>query len=87
MMQELIALILCSQERSRLGGTLVSSVLPTPVGPAKSMAAMGRRGSFRPLRARFMARATVLTASACPITLSCTMTEILSLAGAPTSFI
>lgn len=55
--------------------TLVSSVLPTPVGPAKSMAAMGRRGSFRPVLARFIALDTALTASAWPMTRSCKVAQ------------
>lgn len=60
-----------AQGRAAAVRTLVSSVLPTPVGPAKSMAAMGRRGSLRPERARRIARATAPTASVCPITFSC----------------
>mmetsp|Transcript_8087 Transcript_8087/g.22501 ORF Transcript_8087/g.22501 Transcript_8087/m.22501 type:complete len:316 (-) Transcript_8087:1219-2166(-) len=47
---------------------LVSSVLPTPVGPAKSMDAIGRFGSFRPHRVRLSERDTALTASSWPMT-------------------
>ena len=46
----------------------MSSVLPTPVGPAKSIEAIGRLGSFRPHRARRIDRATAFTASSCPMT-------------------
>ena len=54
------------------GCTLVSSVLPTPVGPQNMRAAMGRLGSFSPTRARFKADETADTASSCPITRACT---------------
>mmetsp|Transcript_180 Transcript_180/g.463 ORF Transcript_180/g.463 Transcript_180/m.463 type:complete len:242 (-) Transcript_180:1523-2248(-) len=52
---------------------LVSSVLPTPVGPEKSMVAMGREGFFSPTRARRRARETAATASSWPTTRSCRM--------------
>ena len=51
--------------------TLVSSVLPTPVGPLKSRVAMGRSGFLSPLLARMMARLVDSTASSCPITALC----------------
>jgi len=54
------------------GCTLVSSVLPTPVGPQNMRAAIGRLGSFSPTRARFKAEETADTASSCPITRACT---------------
>mmetsp|Transcript_1311 Transcript_1311/g.5363 ORF Transcript_1311/g.5363 Transcript_1311/m.5363 type:complete len:384 (+) Transcript_1311:1024-2175(+) len=47
---------------------LVSSVLPTPVGPAKSMDAIGRFGSLSPHRVRLRDLDTALTASSWPIT-------------------
>ena len=45
-----------------------SSVLPTPVGPRNMKEPMGRLGSFSPARALFIAFATAVTASSCPIT-------------------
>mmetsp|Transcript_8770 Transcript_8770/g.31616 ORF Transcript_8770/g.31616 Transcript_8770/m.31616 type:complete len:236 (+) Transcript_8770:859-1566(+) len=59
-----------------------SSVLPTPVGPEKSMVAMGRLGFFRPTEALCMAFAMACTASFWPITLSprlCFSSSILDL--------
>ena len=47
---------------------LVSSVLPTPVGPRNMNEPIGRWGSCRPARARRTAVDTALTASACPMT-------------------
>ena len=47
---------------------LASSVLPTPVGPAKMNDPEGRFGSFRPARVRRMARDRDLIASSWPIT-------------------
>ena len=40
-----------------------NSVLPTPVGPKNINEPIGRRGSFKPLRALLIARATALIAS------------------------
>ena len=40
-----------------------SSVLPTPVGPAKMKQPVGRRGSLSPLRLRRTALATAWTAA------------------------
>ena len=40
-----------------------SSVLPTPVGPVKSIQAMGRSGSRTPAKPRRSNSATVFTAS------------------------
>ena len=56
---------------------MVSSVLPTPVGPEKTKLAMGRLGFFRPTRARRMAREIALTASSWPMTLWCRVSSIL----------
>ena len=53
------------------GPTLVSSVLPTPVGPENSRAAMGRLGSLRPPCARRRALDTADTASGWPTTRLC----------------
>ena len=47
---------------------LVSSVLPTPVGPRNMKEPIGRFGSCSPARARRTAVATDFTASACPTT-------------------
>ena len=47
---------------------LVSSVLPTPVGPRNINEAMGRFGSEMPARERLTASATFCTASFCPTT-------------------
>src|SRR5204863_104484 len=48
---------------------LVSSVLPTPVGPRNRNEPIGRLGSCRPARARRTALATARTASSWPTTL------------------
>ena len=53
------------------GLTLVSSVLPTPVGPENSKEAMGRLGSLRPPCARRRALETADTASGWPTTRLC----------------
>lgn len=52
----------------------MSSVLPTPVGPQNMRAAIGRLGSFSPIRALLRAVDTAVTASSCPITRSCRCT-------------
>ncbi len=46
---------------------LASSVLPTPVGPAKMNEPAGRFGSLSPTRARRMERLSADTASSCPM--------------------
>ena len=48
-----------------------NSVFPTPVGPRNKNEPIGRFGSFNPLRARRIERATADTASSCPITRWC----------------
>ncbi|KAA6426410.1 MAG: hypothetical protein FRX49_03521 [Trebouxia sp. A1-2] len=45
------------------GCTLVSSVLPTPVGPQNMRAAMGRLGSFSPTRTPDQALTTASTSA------------------------
>ena len=50
---------------------LVSSVLPTPVGPRNRNEPFGRLGSDKPARERRMASETALTASSCPTTRLC----------------
>ena len=63
--------IMASSEPKRaLASVLASSVLPTPVGPKNRKEPIGRLGSFSPERARRMALAIALTASAWPITRS-----------------
>mmetsp|Transcript_45744 Transcript_45744/g.145775 ORF Transcript_45744/g.145775 Transcript_45744/m.145775 type:complete len:202 (+) Transcript_45744:1071-1676(+) len=62
--------MLSSEPKMCRARVLVSSVLPTPVGPEKSMLAMGLSGSLSPHRARFIACEIELTASVCPMTLS-----------------
>lgn len=47
--------------------TLMSWVLPTPVGPTKSMLAAGLDGSFSPTRARHSAPTSASTAASCPM--------------------
>ena len=47
---------------------LVSSVLPTPVGPRNRNDPSGRPGSCNPARARRTAADTAFTAASCPIT-------------------
>src|SRR5579885_987909 len=47
---------------------LVSSVLPTPVGPRNMNEPIGRLGSCKPARARRTAVDTACTASFCPMT-------------------
>ena len=56
-------IMLFSSPKSASARALHSSVLPTPVGPRKMNEPMGRFGSFRPARARRIARETDLTAS------------------------
>ena len=46
---------------------LVSSVLPTPDGPAKMNEPLGRFGSFRPARVRRIERDSARTASCWPM--------------------
>ena len=55
---------------------LASSVLPTPVGPAKMKQPVGRLGSFRPLRLRRTALATLLIASSWLMTRLCSSSSI-----------
>ena len=50
---------------------LESSVLPTPVGPRNKKEPIGLLGSFNPTRPLRIALDTAVTASSCPITLSC----------------
>jgi len=52
-----------SSSKSASASALVSSVLPTPVGPRNKKLPMGLSGSERPLRLRLMAPATACTAS------------------------
>ncbi len=57
---------------------LVSSVLPTPVGPRKMNEPIGRLGSFRPARARRTALEIASMASSCPTMRSCSASSICS---------
>ena len=50
---------------------LANSVLPTPVGPKNINEPIGRFGSFKPLRARRIARETAEMASSWPTTRLC----------------
>ncbi len=58
----------CSSSNRKAASVLVSSVLPTPVGPRKRNEPIGRLGSFRPARARRTASDTASSASSWPTT-------------------
>ena len=60
--------IAVSSSNRKAASALVSSVLPTPVGPRNMNEPIGRFGSCRPARARRTAVETALTASPCPTT-------------------
>ena len=60
--------IAASSSNRNAASALVSSVLPTPVGPRKMNEPMGRLGSCRPARARRTAVDTASTASRWPTT-------------------
>ncbi|MNT54199.1 hypothetical protein D3C72_1913390 [compost metagenome] len=60
--------IAVSSSNRNWASDLVSSVLPTPVGPRNMNEPIGRLGSCRPARERRTALATAATASLCPIT-------------------
>ena len=60
--------IACSSSNRYDASALVSSVLPTPVGPRNMNEPIGRFGSCRPARARRTAVETALTASSWPMT-------------------
>ena len=66
-----IRTMLSSLSNSDCASPLHSSVLPTPVGPRNMKLAIGRSGSERPARERWIASDTAATASRCPITRSC----------------
>ena len=55
---------------------LASSVLPTPVGPAKMNEPPGRFGSFRPARVRRIAWERATTASSWPMTRLCSSSSM-----------
>ena len=57
-----------SSSNRKAASALVSSVLPTPVGPRKMNEPIGRLGSCRPARARRTAVETASTASRWPTT-------------------
>src|SRR6266542_2390841 len=61
-----------------LASVLVSSVLPTPVGPRNINEPIGRLGSFNPARARRTAREIAMMASSCPMILLRSSSSILS---------
>ena len=61
-------IIACSLSNRNSASALVSSVLPTPVGPRNRNEPIGRFGSCRPARARRIALETATTASSWPIT-------------------
>ena len=60
--------IACSSSNRKLASALVSSVLPTPVGPRNMNEPIGRLGSCKPALARLTAVETARTASAWPTT-------------------
>jgi hypothetical protein len=57
-----------SSSNRNAASALVSSVLPTPVGPRNMNEPIGRFGSWSPARARRTAVETASTASRCPMT-------------------
>ena len=63
-----IRTIAWSSSKRNAASALVSSVLPTPVGPRNRNDPSGRFGSFSPARARRTAFDTASTASCWPIT-------------------
>ena len=67
-----------SSSKSDSASALVSSVLPTPVGPRNRKLPMGLSGSARPLRLRLMAPATACTASSWPMTRPCSVSSRLT---------
>ena len=60
----------CSSSNMNSASALVSSVLPTPVGPRNRNEPIGRLGSCRPARARRTASETATSASSWPTTRS-----------------
>ncbi len=60
--------IACSSSNRNAASALVSSVLPTPVGPRNMNEPIGRFGSCKPARARRTAVDTATTASCWPTT-------------------
>src|SRR5260221_3302090 len=67
MNSDMSSLIKLSSESNRYSARArASSVFPIPVGPRKMNEPIGRRGSFRPARARRTACDTVTIASSCP---------------------
>ena len=60
-----------SSSNRNSASVLASSVLPTPVGPAKINEPDGRFGSFKPTRARRMERLNADTASSWPMMRLC----------------
>src|SRR3972149_6550510 len=67
-----------SLPKSSLARALVSSVLPTPVGPRKMNEPMGRFGSLRPARARRTALEMASMASCCPTMALCKSSSMCS---------
>ena len=57
--------------KRKVASVLASSVLPTPVGPRNMKDAMGRLGSDRPARERWIASVTACTAVSWPTTRLC----------------
>ena len=68
-------IIASSLPNTASASALLSSVLPTPVGPRKRNDPTGRFGSLTPTRPRRMARATARTASSCPTTRACSVSS------------
>ncbi len=66
-----------SSSNRNAASALVSSVLPTPVGPRNMNEPIGRFGSCRPARARRTAVATACTASSWPTTRFASASSIL----------
>ena len=69
---------LSSSPKRNSASVLASSVLPTPVGPAKMNEPPGRRGSFRPARVRRIAWDSALMASSMPTMRLCSSSSMCS---------
>src|SRR5690625_8007874 len=67
-----------SSPKRNSDSALASSVLPTPVGPAKMNEPDGRFGSLSPARVRRIAREIDLTESSWPMTRLCSSSSIRS---------
>ena len=80
--------IAVSSSNRNAASALVSSVLPTPVGPRNMNEPIGRFGSCRPARARRTAVDTAVTASFWPTTrLASSLSIFSSLSRSPSSIL